>query len=155
MRVFALAASAAFVGLVISGGAGLLSSASVAARVAPLGASNEGNSMSPPLKYTSRAQIRSKFIQQDFSPDGDLTKPAWKKAEWRKFDHDMSGKVRYPQAETRVASLGSARSVWRANFFRADGPGGDAQRRFMSWSAIPEGKSFHVPTRFGRLRFVR
>ena len=214
--------------------------------------------MSPPLKYTSRAQIRSKFIQQDFSPDGDLTKPAWKKAEWRKFDHDMSGKVRYPQAETRVASLGSARyttlnvyegedqakerwelwerdvvevfvnpeparvnhyyefevapnnqwidleidkdktpfndakwnsgfdhatrvdsehhvwtcemripvaamgderltagAVWRANFFRADGPGGDAQRRFMSWSAIPEGKSFHVPTRFGRLRFVR
>jgi cellulose/xylan binding protein with CBM9 domain len=230
------------------------------------------------LKYTSQAEIRSKFIQQDFPLDGDLTKAAWKKAAWRKFDHDMSGKVRYPQAETRVASLWSARfvyfafrcryktlnvyegedpklerwelwerdvvevfanpeparvnhyyefevapnnqwidleidkdktpfndakwdsgfdhatrvdsphrtwtcemriplaamrveglttgDVWRVNFFRADGPTPSAggaglgpapteSRRFLSWSAISEGKSFHVPTRFGRLRFVR
>ncbi len=220
-------------------------------------------------KYTSQAEIRSKFIQQDFLPDGDLAKPAWKKAAWRKFDRDMSGKIRYPEATTRVASLWSARfvyfafdcryttlniyegedpakerwelwerdvvevfanpeparvnhyyefevapnnqwidleidkdktpfndakwdsgfnhatrvdaghhfwtceiriplasmgverlaagAVWRVNFFRADGPGGDPSadgRRFMSWSTVPEGKSFHVPTRFGRLRFV-
>ena len=43
----------------------------------------------------------------------------------------------------------------RINFYRADGEGDDSQRRFMSWSTIPEGKSFHVPTRFGEIRFVK
>lgn len=44
---------------------------------------------------------------------------------------------------------------WRLNFFRADGPGDDSKRRFMSWSTIPEGKTFHVPTRFGIIKFVK
>ncbi len=43
---------------------------------------------------------------------------------------------------------------WRANFFRAAGEGGDDRRKFLAWSIIPEGKTFHVPTRFGILRFV-
>ncbi len=44
---------------------------------------------------------------------------------------------------------------WRINFYRADGPGDDSQRRFLAWSTIPEGKSFHVPARFGIIRFVK
>ncbi|HEY6270565.1 MAG TPA: carbohydrate-binding family 9-like protein [Terriglobales bacterium] len=58
-----------------------------------------------------------------------------------------------------VASLGASAPApgrdWRINFYRADGPGSDAQRRFLSWSTIPEGTSFHVPTRFGLMRFVK
>ncbi len=46
-------------------------------------------------------------------------------------------------------------SEWRVNFYRADGAGDDTQRRFMCWSTIPEGKTFHVPTRFGVIRFVK
>lgn len=49
----------------------------------------------------------------------------------------------------------SAGTQWRINFFRADGPGDDSVRRFMAWSTIPEGKSFHVPERFGIIRFVK
>jgi len=217
--------------------------------------------------YTSNVRINSRFASDNFAPDGDLSKPVWKEAEWVKFDHDMSGQRAYPQAETQVAgawtptyvyfafrskystlnvyegedvakerwelwqrdvvevfinsepqrvnhyyefevapnnqwidleidknknpfndaawdshfdhatrvdaqnhvwtcemripvkamgveSLGPD-SEWRVNFYRADGPGNDAQRRFLSWSTIPEGKTFHVPTRFGLIRFVK
>lgn len=44
---------------------------------------------------------------------------------------------------------------WRLNLFRADGPGDDAARRFLAWSTIPQGKTFHVPVRFGIIRFVK
>jgi alpha-galactosidase len=44
---------------------------------------------------------------------------------------------------------------WRINFYRADGPSDDSRRRYMCWSTIPEGKSFHAPTRFGIIRFVK
>jgi hypothetical protein len=45
---------------------------------------------------------------------------------------------------------------WRINFYRADGKGGDSQRRFLSWSPLPGGKpSFHQPASFGIIRFVR
>ena len=43
---------------------------------------------------------------------------------------------------------------WRVNFFRAAGKGGDDHRKFLAWSIIPEGKTFHVPTRFGILKLV-
>ena len=43
---------------------------------------------------------------------------------------------------------------WRANFFRAAGKGGDDHRTFLAWSTIPEGKTFHVPARFGILKLV-
>lgn len=58
-----------------------------------------------------------------------------------------------------VASMGakeiSAGAEWRLNLFRADGPGKDSQRRFLSWSIIPTGASFHVPTRFGVIHFAK
>jgi hypothetical protein len=46
-------------------------------------------------------------------------------------------------------------SEWRINFYRVDGPGDNSERRFMCWSTIPEGRTFHMPTRFGIIRFVR
>lgn len=216
--------------------------------------------------YTSNARINSKFLTAGFVPDGDLEKKPWTQAEWVRFDHDMSGHPRFPQAETRVASLWTPTHVyfafrcgfatlnvyegedpgrerwelwnrdvvevfmnpepervrhyfefevapnnqwidleinldedpfnnaawdstfehatrldapkgvwgcemripvasmnvrevrpqaeWRINFYRADGPGDDTQRRFLAWSTIPQGRSFHVPTSFGIIRFM-
>jgi alpha-galactosidase len=45
--------------------------------------------------------------------------------------------------------------LWRVNFFRAAGQGGDGHRVFLAWSPIPQGGTFHVPNRFGILRFVK
>jgi len=230
-------------------------------------AKGKGKSVTPKSPYTSNVRIHSLHLAQDVVPDGDVSKKAWKEAEWVRFDHDMSGGRRYPQALTEVASRWSAQHVyfafrckyttlnvydgedlvkerwelwerdvvevfinpepsrvnhyfefevapnnqwidleidkdkdpfndagwnshfehatridrknqvwtcemriptspmgvarvrpgseWRVNFYRADGPGDDSQRRFMSWSTIPEGKTFHVPTRFGIIQFVR
>ncbi len=226
-----------------------------------------GDSMSEASPYTSNSRIQSKRSARDFVPDGDLSKNEWKEAEWVRFDHDMSGKKHFPEAETAVAALWTDAYVyfafhamytslnifegedttkerwelwtrdvvevfvnpepervnhyyefevapnnqwidleidkdkdpfndagwdsgyehatridtqahvwtcemriplksmnartpvpgtaWRINFYRADGPGEDSQRRFMSWSTIPEGRSFHAPTRFGIIRFVK
>ncbi len=61
--------------------------------------------------------------------------------------------MRIPLKSMQGAALAPG-TEWRINFYRADGPGADPRRRFMSWSTIPEGKSFHVPTRFGTIRFV-
>ncbi|HEX5481368.1 MAG TPA: carbohydrate-binding family 9-like protein [Terriglobia bacterium] len=45
---------------------------------------------------------------------------------------------------------------WRGNFFRADGRGDDTKRRFLTWSPTLTPKpNFHVPTRFGIIRFVK
>ena len=60
--------------------------------------------------------------------------------------------MRIPVTALGVTAMPPAHD-WRINFFRADGPGGDAERRFLAWNTIPEGKTFHVPGRFGRLRF--
>ena len=226
-----------------------------------------GKPMSEPSPYTSDVRTTAKFSPEDFVPDGDLTKEVWQKAEWVRFDHDMSGRPSFPEAETSVASLWTPTHVyfafqcrystlniyegedpakerwelwnrdvvevfanpeparvnhyyefevapnnqwidleidkdkdpfndagwdshfehatrvdaknhvwtcemripvrsmnvrlmepnteWRINFYRADGPGDDSRRRFMCWSTIPEGRTFHVPTRFGIIRFVR
>jgi hypothetical protein len=217
--------------------------------------------------YTSNAQVGAHPLAEDFTPDGNLAKPAWKRAQWIEMDHDMSGRRPYPEARTRVAVLWSATSLyvaflchyvtlntytdedttkerwelwnrdvvevfvnpqperlnhyfefevapnnqwidleinkdknpfndaswdshfvhatrvdatrhvwtcemripvtslgvaavspgdrWRVNFFRADGPGNDAERRFLAWSTILEGTTFHVPSRFGLLSFLK
>lgn len=62
--------------------------------------------------------------------------------------------MRIPLKALKVSEI-SPGSEWRVNFYRADGPGGDSRRRFMSWSTIPEGKTFHVPTRFGLIRLIK
>ena len=215
--------------------------------------------------YLSSESLDANRIAEDFLPDGNLAKSAWRAAKWVQFDRDMSGEQVYPQAATGVAVLWTpdnlyvafrcryselnvyegenatqkrwelwnrdvvevfvnpqpervnhyyefevapnnqwidleidkdktpfnnavwnsgflhatridahqgtwtcemripvaamgigkiaAGEEWRINFFRVDGPGDDAQRRFLCWSLIPEGRSFHVPTRFGLIRF--
>ncbi len=45
---------------------------------------------------------------------------------------------------------------WRGNFYRADGPGENTQRRLLCWSPVfGEKPNFHVPTRFGIIKFQR
>jgi hypothetical protein len=45
---------------------------------------------------------------------------------------------------------------WRVNFYRADGEGDNSERRLLAWSPTLSPKpNFHVPTRFGLIRFVR
>jgi Carbohydrate family 9 binding domain-like len=216
--------------------------------------------------YASDLRIAAERSPAEFTPDGDLEKPAWKRAHWEEFDHDASGHSQYPGLRTRVACLWSsthlyvafsarfdslyfyegeqtakerwqlwdrdvvevfvnpqpdrvnhyyefevapnnqwidleidkdktpfndaswdshfehvvhvdqakgvwnteiripletmkvdslhAGAQWRINFFRAAGKGDDEHRRFLAWSIIPEGKTFHVPTRFGILTFA-
>ena len=67
-----------------------------------------------------------------------------------------SAEMRIPVGSMKVNSI-HAGDEWRLNLYRADGPGDDAQRRFMCWSALPAGpnKSFHQPASFGIIKFVR
>ncbi len=69
-------------------------------------------------------------------------------------NHVWTCEMRIPVSSMKV-QLVQPDSEWRINFFRADRPGDDSQRRFLSWSTIPEGRTFHVPTRFGLIRFLR
>src|ERR1051326_872067 len=216
--------------------------------------------------YTSTQQLPEKRTSTDFVPDGDLSKASWNPADFVEFDHDASGKLRYPEISNRVASMWTETYVyfafrsryealnvyegedskverwglwdrdvvevflnpepkwvqhyyefevapnnewvdleinkkkepfndaswnsgfehstridaqnhvwateiripiasmkvnsihagdqWRVNFFRAAGTGSDDYRKFLAWSSISEGKTFHVPTRCGILRLV-
>jgi alpha-galactosidase len=67
--------------------------------------------------------------------------------------HEWTAELRIPVSSMKVEAM-QAGMQWRANFFRAAGQGGDEGRQFMTWSTIPDGKTFHVPTRFGILEFV-
>lgn len=92
----------------------------------------------------------------------DKTKTPFNDASWdshfehaTKIDaakHEWTCEMRIPVESMRVDAI-HAGDEWRINFFRADGPGDDRQRRFLSWSTIPEGNTFHVPSRFGTVRF--
>jgi alpha-galactosidase len=216
--------------------------------------------------YTSDVRFTVKRSPVDVAPDGDLSKPLWKNANFVEFDHDASGKSDHPELSTRVESLWTDSYIyfgfsgrydslyvysgedpaterwqlwdrdvvevflnpqpervqhyyefevapnnqwidleidktkdpfndaswnsgfehatridaknrvwttelriplssinvkairsgfkWRANFFRASGEGPDDRRKFLAWSIIPGGGTFHVPTRFGILEFV-
>lgn len=215
--------------------------------------------------YLSSESIEANRLIEEFTPDGNLAKAAWREAKWIQFDRDMSGKQVFPQAATGVATLWTPEDLyvafrcrylelnvyesqdaaeecwglwnrdvvevflnphpervnhyyefevapnnqwidleidkdktpfnnagwnsgflhatrmdarrqtwtcemripassmgvgkieagveWRINFYRADGPGDDTVRRLLCWSPIPEGRSFHVPERFGVIRF--
>lgn len=93
-------------------------------------------------------------IDKDKTPSAD--------ARWDShFDHatrlDPTHQVWTAELRIPVASMGVRRmetgAEWRINYYRLDGP--SAGRRLLSWSPIPEGESFHTPTRFGIIRFVR
>ncbi|MEJ2007991.1 MAG: DUF4091 domain-containing protein [Acidobacteriota bacterium] len=68
--------------------------------------------------------------------------------------HIWTCEFRIPVASMGVKEI-PAGAEWRLNLFRADGPGDDAQRRHLSWSSIPTGVTFHTPTRFGVIQFVK
>lgn len=68
-------------------------------------------------------------------------------------NHIWTTEMRIPILSMKVQAIRPG-TTWRANFFRAAGEGGDDHRKFLAWSIIPEGKTFHVPTRFGILRIV-
>ncbi|HKT11937.1 MAG TPA: carbohydrate-binding family 9-like protein [Terriglobia bacterium] len=95
-------------------------------------------------------------INKDQSPFND--------ANWDShFDHathiDAEHHIWTAEFRIPVSSMGAkeifAGAEWRLNLFRCDGPGNDHERRFLSWSKITEGPSFHVPTRFGIVQFVK
>lgn len=93
----------------------------------------------------------------------DKTKNPFNDASWNSgFDHAVhidtkyhlwTAEMRIPISSMNVTSI-NPHTQWRANFFRAAGKGGDDHRKFLAWSIIPEGKTFHVPARFGIVRFV-
>jgi Carbohydrate family 9 binding domain-like len=94
----------------------------------------------------------------------DKSQTPFNDASWNSgFKHaarvDAANRVWTCEMRIPVEALGmpgiTAGDEWRVNFFRADGPGGGAGRRLMAWSSIPEGKTFHVPERFGVIRFVK
>src|ERR1700745_2276677 len=55
--------------------------------------------------YSSSPEIEAKRSSQEFRPDGDLSKPSWKRAQWMEFDNDAPGKSHHPEVATRVASV--------------------------------------------------
>src|SRR5258708_17870863 len=68
-------------------------------------------------------------------------------------NHLWIAEMRIPVSSMSVSAMHPG-AEWRVNFFRASGKGGDDRRKFLAWSIIPEGKTFHVPTRFGILPLV-
>ena len=94
----------------------------------------------------------------------DKTKSPFNDAQWDShFEHathvDSRRKIWMAEMRIPLASMNATGvkpgAEWRVNFYRADGPGDDTQRRFMCWSTIPEGKTFHVPERFGIIKLVK
>ena len=69
-------------------------------------------------------------------------------------NHIWTAEMRIPVASMGVSPAKHG-TEWRANFFRAAGKGADTQRIFLAWSTIPEGTTFHVPSRFGILRLTK
>jgi len=96
----------------------------------------------------------------------DLDKKPFNEAAWEShFQHatrvDAQNHVWTCEMRIPVDSMGvnkplAANDAWRINIFRADGPGDDAHRRFLSWSPVRNDKhSFHAPASFGVLKFVK
>lgn len=70
-------------------------------------------------------------------------------------NHIWTCEMRIPVAALKAPEPLKANTEWRINFFRADGPGDDTQRRFLSWSLVHnDNDSFHAPWSFGIIRFV-
>jgi hypothetical protein len=67
--------------------------------------------------------------------------------------HIWNVEMRIPLDSMKAGAV-RAGAKWRVNFFRAAGQGTDEHRKFLAWSTIPTGNTFHVPERFGALIFV-
>jgi hypothetical protein len=67
--------------------------------------------------------------------------------------HQWTCEMHIPVAGMGVREI-AAGTRWRINFYRADGPGPDTQRRFLAWSPVPGGGgTFHWPQQFGQIEF--
>jgi Carbohydrate family 9 binding domain-like len=91
------------------------------------------------------------------------TKTPFNDASWNSgFEHatriDAKNHLWLTEMRIPLSALGVSKinkgELWRVNFFRASGHGGDERRTFLAWSLIPQGGTFHVPNRFGILRFT-
>jgi alpha-galactosidase len=69
---------------------------------------------SRPQTYTSNSRFISRFITQDFAPDGNLDKPAWRAASWVEVERDAFSRVKFPQSATEIASLWTPAYVYFA-----------------------------------------
>ncbi len=69
---------------------------------------------SQPQSYISNSQFISRFTTQDFVPDGNLAKPAWRVASWVEVERDAFNRVKFPQAATEIASLWTPAYVYFA-----------------------------------------
>jgi alpha-galactosidase len=95
----------------------------------------------------------------------DLDKKPFNDPQWNSgFEHathiDAQNHVWTCELRIPVRALGvtqpTANAEWRINFYRADGPGNDTQRRFLSWSPVhSDTHTFHTPASFGLIRFVK
>lgn len=68
--------------------------------------------MSVREKYGSPLEMETKKIEEDFSPDGNLSKPVWELAPRITFDTSYFPEIRHPQARTEVRSLWTPSSVY-------------------------------------------
>jgi len=68
--------------------------------------------------------------------------------------HIWTAEMRIPLTAINAKAIQKG-GAWRVNFFRAAGQGDDTKRLFLAWSAIPQGQTFHIPSRFGILRFLK
>lgn len=94
----------------------------------------------------------------------DLDKKPFNNASWNShFEHatwlDPKNRVWTCEMRIPVRSMGvpvmRPKMEWRVNFYRADGLGDNTQRRLLCWSPVlGEKPNFHVPSRFGIIRFV-
>lgn len=69
-------------------------------------------------------------------------------------NHIWTAEMRIPLSAMNV-SAPKAGMEWRANFYRATGLGSDDKRKFLAWSVIREGTTFHAPNYFGTLRLAK
>jgi hypothetical protein len=70
--------------------------------------------------------------------------------------HMWTCEMRIPISAMGVSGPLQPGNTWRINFYRADGPGNDSQRRFLSWSPVRNPKhTFHTPASFGLMRFSK
>jgi alpha-galactosidase len=71
-------------------------------------------------------------------------------------NHVWTCEIRIPVAGLNGAKPIEANAEWRINFYRDDGPSNSPERRALSWSLIRGGtQSFHTPSSFGLIRFVK
>jgi len=80
------------------------------------------------------------------------TKTPFNDASWNSgFEHatkiDEKNHLWMTEMRILLSSLGVEKihdgDLWRVNFFRTTGHGGDEKRTFLAWSLIPQGGTFH------------